>query len=72
MRSTMPVYCAIFAENVANPDLMDSIAAEAGVTLGPPLYSDALGPAESPGGTYVGMMQSNVTAIVDALSGDRG
>jgi zinc/manganese transport system substrate-binding protein len=63
---------AIFAENVANPDLMESIAAEAGVTLAPTLYTDALGPAGSPGDTYVGMMQSNVTTIVDALKGDQG
>ncbi len=62
---------AIFAENVANPDLMDSIAAEAGVVLAPPLYTDALGPQGSPGETYIGMMQSNVTTIVDALSGDQ-
>jgi zinc/manganese transport system substrate-binding protein len=60
--------CAIFAENVANPDLMDSIAAEAGVVLAPPLYTDALGPPDSPGGTYVGMMRSNVTTIVEALN----
>jgi zinc/manganese transport system substrate-binding protein len=63
---------AIFAENVANPDLMESIAAEAGVSLAPPLYTDALGPQGSPGETYVGMMESNVTTIVDALSGDGG
>jgi ABC-type Zn uptake system ZnuABC Zn-binding protein ZnuA len=60
--------CAIFVENIANPDLMDSIAAEAGVELGPTLYTDALGPADSPGGTYIGMMKSNVTSIVSALS----
>ncbi|MCC2629395.1 MAG: putative transporter substrate binding protein, partial [Thermomicrobiales bacterium] len=63
---------AIFAENVANADLMESIAAEAGVSLAPSLYTDALGPPGSPGETYVGMMQSNVTTIVDALSGDGG
>jgi ABC-type Zn uptake system ZnuABC Zn-binding protein ZnuA len=63
---------AIFAENVANPDLMESIATEAGVALAPPLYTDALGPPGSPGETYIGMMQSNVTTIVDALGGDRG
>jgi ABC-type Zn uptake system ZnuABC Zn-binding protein ZnuA len=63
---------AVFAENVANPDLMESIAAEAGVTLAPPLYTDALGAPGSPGETYIGMMESNVTAIVDALGGDRG
>src|SRR5215212_3645848 len=60
---------AIFAENVANPDLMESIAAEAGVELAPTLYTDALGPPGSPGETYIGMMQSNVTTIVDGLSG---
>jgi ABC-type Zn uptake system ZnuABC Zn-binding protein ZnuA len=63
---------AIFAENVANPDLMASIAAEAGVELAPPLYTDALGPPGSPGETYVGLMESNVATIVDALGGDRG
>ncbi len=60
---------AIFAENVANPDLMTSIAAEAGVTLAPTLYSDALGPAGSPGATYIEMMRSNVSTIVAALRG---
>jgi len=59
---------AIFAENVANPDLMASIAAEAGVALAPTLYTDALGPAGSPGETYEGMMRGNVTTIVDALN----
>jgi zinc/manganese transport system substrate-binding protein len=59
---------AIFAENVANPDLMESLAAEAGVVLAPPLYTDALGPAGSPGATYDGMMRANVTTIVDALA----
>jgi zinc/manganese transport system substrate-binding protein len=60
---------AIFAENVANPDLMAAIAAEAGVTLAPPLYTDALGSPGSPGETYEGMMHSNVATIVAALSG---
>ena len=58
---------AIFAENVANPDLMEAIAAEAGVTLAPPLYSDALGAPGTPGDTYDGMMRSNVETIVQAL-----
>jgi zinc/manganese transport system substrate-binding protein len=58
---------AIFAETVSNPDLMASIAAEAGVKLAPTLYTDALGPPGSPGATYEGMMRSNVTTIVDAL-----
>lgn len=59
---------AIFAENVANPALMESIAAEAGVALAPPLYSDALGAPGTPGATYDGMMRSNVETIVGALA----
>lgn len=60
---------AIFAENVANPALMASIAAEAGVTLAPPLYTDALGAESTRGATYDGMIRSNVTTIVQALAG---
>ena len=63
---------AIFAENVANPDLMESIAAGAGVELAPAHYTDALGPPGSPGETYLGMMHSNVMTIVDALNGGQG
>ncbi len=58
---------AIFAENVSNTDLMESIAAEAGVTLAPPLYTDALGEPGSDGETYIAMMRSNVSTIVTAL-----
>jgi zinc/manganese transport system substrate-binding protein len=59
--------CAIFAENVSNSDLMESIAAEAGVRLAPTLFTDALGPEGSGGATYDQMMRSNVTTIVDSL-----
>ena len=58
---------AIFAENVHNPRLMERLAREAGVTLAPPLYTDALGKPGSAGDTYEKMMRSNVTTIVDAL-----
>lgn len=59
---------AIFAENVSNPKLMEQIASEAGVKLGPDLYTDALGPPGSSGDTYIKMMHYNVTAIVTALT----
>ena len=32
------------------------------------LYSDALGPPDSPGGTYPGMIRHNVNVIVEALT----
>jgi zinc/manganese transport system substrate-binding protein len=57
----------IFAENVSNPQLMETIASEAGVKLGPPLYTDALGEVGSSGATYVQMIRFNVTTIVGAL-----
>jgi hypothetical protein len=60
---------AIFAENVTNPDLMQRIADEAGVTLAQTLYTDALGQPGTPGATYLEMMRYNVTTIVEALSG---
>lgn len=60
---------AIFAETVSSSDLMEVIAAEAGVTLAPPLYSDALGDAESDAPTYVALMDYNTTTIVTALGG---
>lgn len=58
----------IFAENVSNPKLMEQIAAEAGVTLGPPLYTDALTEPGGNGDTYLKMMRHNVATLVMALS----
>ncbi len=58
---------AIFAENVSNTDLMETIADEAGVTLAPSLYTDALGEPGSPGATYLSMIRYNVDTIVQAL-----
>jgi ABC-type Zn uptake system ZnuABC Zn-binding protein ZnuA len=61
---------AIFAENVVNPALMQSIADEAGVMLAPTLYTDALGEPDSDGDTYITMMTYNTDTIVAALSGE--
>jgi zinc/manganese transport system substrate-binding protein len=57
----------IFAENVSQQRIMDQIARESGVRLGPPLYTDALGANGSPGDTYVKMMRYNVSSIVNSL-----
>ena len=58
---------AIFAENILNPKLTLKIAEEAGVKIVPTLYTDALGPADSPGQDYLGLMRFNVKTIVEAL-----
>ena len=63
-RSGVP---AIFADNVSDAGLMEGIAAEAGVEIAPPLYTDALGEPGSEGGTYVGMVRYNVATMSEAL-----
>jgi zinc/manganese transport system substrate-binding protein len=58
----------IFLENIQNPKLIDQIAADARVKVGPALYSDALGQPGTPGDTYIKMIRYNTKSIVDALS----
>lgn len=58
---------AIFAENILNAKLTAMIAEEAGVKVVPTLYTDALGPLDSPGKDYLGMMRYNVQTMVEAL-----
>jgi zinc/manganese transport system substrate-binding protein len=62
---------AIFVENMSNPKVMQQIAQEAGVAIAPPLYTDALGDANSAGATYIQMMRYNVRTIVTALTGTK-
>jgi zinc/manganese transport system substrate-binding protein len=54
---------AIFSENMANPKLARTLSKEAGVEIGPDLYTDALGPLGSEGGTYLKMIKYNVRAF---------
>lgn len=58
---------AIFAENILNPKLTQQVAREAGVQVIPSLYTDALGPLDSPAESYPGMIRFNVRTIVEAL-----
>jgi len=51
---------AIFSENMANPKLAQTLSQEAGVEVGPELYTDALGPVGSDGETYLKMIKYNV------------
>ena len=60
---------AVFVESVTNPAAMDRLAQEAGVKIGPELYTDSLGPANSEGATYLTAMRHNAKSIVDALLG---
>lgn len=58
---------ALFIENVANSSLIERIAAEAGVTVAPSLYTDALGAPGSAGDTYLNMFRHNLAVISAAL-----
>jgi zinc/manganese transport system substrate-binding protein len=57
----------IFLENIQNPKLINEIASDAGVKVGPPLYSDALGKPGTEGDTYLKMMGYNDQTLVKAL-----
>ena len=48
---------------------MERLAQEAGVKIGPELYTDSLGAQGSAGTTYLKAMQYNITSIVGALAG---
>ena len=61
---------AVFAESSLPSKVAKTIAKEAGVKVVDgegALYGDGLGTAKSPGGTYLGMMRHNTSAIVDNL-----
>jgi zinc/manganese transport system substrate-binding protein len=59
---------AVFLENVTDPRLVRSIAAESGATVGGTLYSDALSPPDGPASTYIDMMRNNVRELSAALA----
>ena len=65
---------AIFVESSVSEKSVKTViegAAEKGhtVKIGGELFSDAMGPAGTYQGTYIGMMDHNITTIVNALGG---
>lgn len=65
---------AVFVESTINPRTIQAmIEAAAGrgqeVEIGGQLYSDAMGEADTAGGTYIGMLVENTLTIVEALGG---
>lgn len=61
---------AVFTETSVNSALIRQVAQETGARAVGPLYSDSLGPPDSNAHTYVGMVESNVKMIVEALGGE--
>ncbi len=65
---------AVFIESSVPPKAVEALVEGARarghrLTVGGELYSDALGPEGSPGGTYLGMVRHNVETIHAALGG---
>ncbi|PJF48060.1 MAG: metal ABC transporter substrate-binding protein [Chloroflexi bacterium] len=58
----------IFLENVTNPQAVERLAREAGIRVGPSLFTDALSAPGEPGATYIDMMRYNARALRDALT----
>lgn len=62
---------AIFAETTINPQLITTVAEEAGVKLAPQeLYSDSIGAPGSEGDSYLKMLIANTRSIVESLGGN--
>lgn len=55
---------AVFVENMSNPKLLTQLSKDAGVTVGPELYVDALSAPGGPADTYLKLMRHNVTQLV--------
>jgi zinc/manganese transport system substrate-binding protein len=58
---------AVFFESTANPKIVRLVAEEAGVKVVGSLYTDSLGPPDSPGATFLGLFRANIETIVRTL-----
>lgn len=63
---------AVFGQAGESGELVERVAAEAGVTAVTEVYFDSLGPTGSGADTFVGMVESNTLRIVAALEGCSG
>jgi len=64
----------VFVETTINPRtiaaLVEAVQARGGtVQVGAPLFSDSMGDAGTPEGSYIGMIRANVLAITEGLGG---
>jgi len=62
---------AVFPETSINQKLAQALARQTGATANYDLYGDTLGPAGSPGASYLGMERANANAMVRGFTGGR-
>ena len=58
---------AVYVENIADPRLLEQIAAETGARIGDRLFSDSLSAPDGPAGSYVAMMRYNLAQLTQSL-----
>lgn len=58
----------VFLENMTDPRLARALAREAGLRVGPKLYSDALSPVDGPAATYLDLLRYNTAHLVEAMA----
>jgi zinc/manganese transport system substrate-binding protein len=58
---------AVFIENMSAPKLLAQLSKDAGVTVGPTLFVDALSTPQGPAGSYLQLMRHNVTQLAAGM-----
>jgi zinc/manganese transport system substrate-binding protein len=58
---------AVFIENMSNPKLLAQLSQDAGVTVGPALYVDALSKAGGPADSYLKLMRHNAAQLAAGM-----
>ena len=58
---------AVFIENMSNPKLLAQLSKDAGVSVGPTLYADALSKPNGPAASYLLLMRHNVTQLAAGM-----
>ena len=58
---------AVFIENMSNPKLLAQLSKDAGVTIGPALYVDALSKAGGPADSYLKLMRHNAAQLAAGM-----
>ncbi|MFZ2387835.1 MAG: metal ABC transporter substrate-binding protein [Polaromonas sp.] len=61
---------AVFLENMSNPKLLAQLGKDAGVTMGPALYVDALSAMGGPADSYLRLMHHNVMQLTLGMGGN--
>lgn len=61
---------AVFVENMSNPRLLAQLSKDAGVSVGPALYVDALSATGGPADSYLRLMRHNVTQLAAGMRGN--